>query len=142
MAAEVAATPPAPPIPTHAWRLFTPDEWAAVEASGSFFGTPLDERDGYIHLSLGSEVRTTVTRYFANASLLILAKVSLEQFAARGAVRMDYVAARAAFFPHVFDAVRGNDDGPPPAIPRECFLSTHRLELSQGSGFSGWPEGL
>ena len=136
-----AAPPPPPPLPTHAWRLFEPREWDEVTFRGSFVGSPLDARDGYIHLSLGSEVRTTVARYFAAAPALILARVSLARFIARGMVRMDFVASRAAFFPHVFDASRGTDDGPPPAIAIEDFVSSCRLESHDGL-FVGWPEGV
>lgn len=137
------AQPPTPPAPEFAWRLFEPAEWETVLARHAFAGSPLDARDGYIHLSLASEVRTTVERYFATAPTLILAKVALDRFASLGMVRMDYVASRSAFFPHVFDAARGNDLGPPPAIPLSDFvLPVHTLTAAPGGGFSGWPEGI
>ena len=137
------APPPPPPPPAHAWRLFSPDEWAAVEAAGAFAGSALDAKDGYIHLSLPSEVRATVAAYFAAAPRLVLAKVDLRDFAARGMLRMDYVASRAAFFPHVFDAARGHDAGPPPGIPLAAFARPPAVLLARagGGGFDGWPEG-
>jgi len=136
----MAAPPPAPPLPDFAWRLFTPAEWAAVEAAGFFAGTALDAKDGYIHLSLGSEVRATVAAYFASAPALVLCRVALAPFAARGALRHDWVASRGAFFPHVFEP--GAPPGaPPPRIPRDAFVARFDLAPAPGGGFAGWPEG-
>lgn len=92
------SAPPTPPTPPFAWRLFTPSEWAAVESTGAFSGTSLDTSDGFIHLSLLSEVRSTCAAYFAGA-VLVVARVDLSGLR----VRNDWVEKRRAFFPHVLD---------------------------------------
>ena len=87
-----------PPVPSHAYRLFTTTEWDAVVAAGAFTGTALDTRDGFIHLSLPSEVRSTCAAYFRGTTL-VLARVALAGLRTRN----DFVASRNAWFPHVLD---------------------------------------
>jgi uncharacterized protein (DUF952 family) len=127
-------------VPSTAWRLFTPLEWQAVKDTGFFSGTALDHKDKYIHLSLPGEVRHTVNAYFKNSPSLILSKVLLTDFTARGMTRMDWVASRNSFFPHVFDPT---DSSLVPQIPIASFVTVVELRaLGDGSGFEGWPEGI
>lgn len=47
--------------------------WAEAEASGVFTGSPVDHRDGFIHLSAAHQVRETAARHFAGQDGLLLA---------------------------------------------------------------------
>jgi uncharacterized protein (DUF952 family) len=49
--------------------------WDAVPAAASFDGSPLDLRDGFIHLSSAPQVRDTAARYFAGQPDLLLVAV-------------------------------------------------------------------
>jgi uncharacterized protein (DUF952 family) len=132
-----------PEVPLFAWRVFTPDEWQAAVDAGAFSGTALDRKDGYIHLSLPEEVRKTVTTYFSSAPALILAKISIASFTAAGMTRMDWVASRSAYFPHVFREATGTETPSPPSIPMASFVQPIIELTNTGHGFfSGWPEDM
>jgi uncharacterized protein (DUF952 family) len=66
--------------------------------ASAFTGTDLDSRDGFIHLSLPTEVRSTCAHYFKGVDL-ILARVDLGGLR----IRNDWVEKRGAWFPHVLD---------------------------------------
>lgn len=140
----MSSSPPElqPEVPLFAWRLFTPDEWQTAVDANAFSGTALDRKDGYIHLSLPEEVRKTVSTYFSSAPLLILAKISLLSFTNAGMTRMDWVASRRAFFPHVFREAVGTETPSPPSIPMASFVQPIIELVNTGDGFSGWPEGI
>ena len=117
-----------PPVPSHAYRLFTPAEWAAVQSAGAFTGTALDTRDGFIHLSLPTEVKHTCGHYFKGQAL-VLARVSLEGLRTRN----DYVESRRAFFPHVLDLF----------IPVSAFGAPVTLTWDEAvAAHTGFPEGF
>lgn len=49
-----------------------PDEWMSFANTGVFKGSPLDEQDGYIHLSTAAQIDATVETYFANVENIII----------------------------------------------------------------------
>ena len=55
----------------YAYRLVSEAELQTIEAVGFFSGSSLDTRDGFIHLSLGSEVIETANRYFKGQTDLV-----------------------------------------------------------------------
>jgi uncharacterized protein (DUF952 family) len=50
--------------------------WRQGEASGRFTGSPVDERDGFIHFSTAAQVHETAARHFSGAADLLLVAVS------------------------------------------------------------------
>ena len=90
-----------------AYRLVEPAEWAAAQACGLYKGTAMDAKDGFMHLSLPSEVLTTARLYYsAHPSPLLVLQVDLS--AVPGAqLRADWVAQRGAFFPHIVGGQHG-----------------------------------
>jgi len=54
----MASTPALPsPLPTRCYRLMRRGEWEEFVASGVYAGSPLDHRDGYLHMSQADQVR-------------------------------------------------------------------------------------
>jgi uncharacterized protein (DUF952 family) len=49
--------------------------WHAAEAAGQFCGSPVDERDGFIHFSTAAQLAETATKHFAGQSELLLIAV-------------------------------------------------------------------
>ncbi|GLR66444.1 hypothetical protein GCM10010909_11240 [Acidocella aquatica] len=81
-----------------AYKILTGTEFAALKA-GVFDGAPVDQADGYIHLSTAAQVRETVDRHFAGQDNLVAAAVDL---AALGeAVRWE-VSRGGQKFPHLY----------------------------------------
>ena len=46
------------------YKIFRADEWTAFEAAGETLGAPIDLADGYVHISTGTQVAETVSKYF------------------------------------------------------------------------------
>ena len=60
-----------------AYKILTPDQFAALRADGSFMGAPVDLADGYIHMSTRAQTVETVEKHFAGQDDLVLAMVDL-----------------------------------------------------------------
>jgi uncharacterized protein (DUF952 family) len=77
-----------------------PDElWRAAERAGSFTGSPVDVKDGFIHFSTDGQVAETAARHFAGEGDLVL--VAVAPAALGDALR--YEASRGgALFPHLY----------------------------------------
>jgi uncharacterized protein (DUF952 family) len=52
--------------------------WRESDAAGRFAGAPVDERDGFIHLSTAAQVRETARLHFARAAGLLLVALSTD----------------------------------------------------------------
>lgn len=51
--------------------------WRDAEVAGSFAGSPVDVRDGFIHFSTASQARVTAAKHFAGARDLLVVAVSI-----------------------------------------------------------------
>lgn len=82
-----------------AFKVLTAQQWAGFERERVFRGAPVDIEDGYIHLSTAAQLDTTIAKYFAGQSDLMIAEVDLIQLG--DAVRWE--AARGGdLFPHIY----------------------------------------
>ena len=107
---------------TIAYKVLTADEFAALE-SGLFRGAPIDQADGYVHLSTGPQLTETVARHFCGQSNLIVAAVDLG--ALGDAVRWE-TSRGGELFPHLYGtlpvmAVIAMHDLPLDAAGKHCF---------------------
>lgn len=85
------------------YKLLLAQEWADLEASGVFSGTPLDIKDGYVHLSTAAQVVETARLHFNNKGPLVLAEFSSEDLG----TSLKYEAARSgSLFPHQFGILK------------------------------------
>jgi uncharacterized protein (DUF952 family) len=50
--------------------------WMEAAARGSFSGSPVDIKDGFIHFSTASQVRDTASKHFAGVAELLIVAVS------------------------------------------------------------------
>lgn len=91
--------------PDGIYKIFRGPEWASLQASGRFDGSPDDRRDGYIHLSTGAQLAGTLARHFAGEGALIAAELRLD---GDPALRWD-VSRGGAQFPHLYRAIRMED---------------------------------
>ena len=56
------------------YKIFTEDQWNEFIRRGTFKGTELDLKDGFIHLSAKSQVDGVLRKFFANVRPLYIAK--------------------------------------------------------------------
>ncbi len=78
-------------------------EWAQAERTGSFRGSAVDARDGYIHLSAADQVADTAARHFAGAEGLVLVAVDS---ALLGEPLAWEPSRGGALFPHLYAPLR------------------------------------
>ena len=81
------------------FKLCRASEWAEAERSGTFLGSPVDLRDGYIHFSTAEQVVDTAARHFAGVDGLTLLAVGADTLGS--ALRWE-PSRGGALFPHLY----------------------------------------
>jgi uncharacterized protein (DUF952 family) len=83
--------------PSVVYKIVPAALWHASTASQLFAGSPVDERDGFIHFSTAAQVRETAARHFAGVEGLLLVAVSTE------AMDLRWEPSRGGdLFPHLY----------------------------------------
>lgn len=81
-------------------------EWDAFAAAGRSAGSPLDLRDGFVHLSTPAQVAETLALHFAGEAGLVLA--ALDE--ARLVPELRWEPSRGgALFPHLYREMTAED---------------------------------
>jgi uncharacterized protein (DUF952 family) len=81
------------------FKIVAAKNWAEAQLIGSFEGSALDLKDGYIHLSTVEQVQETARLHFAGQADLVLVAVSESAVAKH----LKWEASRGGtFFPHVY----------------------------------------
>ena len=88
------------------YKIFRAAEWAEFAAQGVTNGAPIDVRDGYVHLSTGAQVATTVALYFARETGLKILALDTE---ALGEALVWEPSRGGALFPHLYRELRRAD---------------------------------
>ncbi len=88
------------------YKITTIDEWSAAVAKGTFTGSVLDVKDGYIHLSMAEQARETARLHFSGQSNLLLVAMPEDAVTAH----LKWEASRGGtLFPHVYAALYPED---------------------------------
>jgi beta-hydroxylase len=82
-----------------AFKVLTQQQWADFERERVFRGAPVDITDGYIHLSTGDQLESTIAKHFAGQTPLLIAEVDLILLG--DAIRWEE-ARGGALFPHLY----------------------------------------
>lgn len=89
-------------MPKLIYKICSQSEWKLAREAGVYRGSHDDERDGFIHFSLASQLRPTADKHFAGRSDLWLLAVDAE--ALGPALR--YEPSRGGqLFPHLYAAL-------------------------------------
>lgn len=114
--------------PAAIYKLLPAEEWESAQSAGTFAGSDVDVRDGFIHFSTAGQVEETARRHFAGRTGLTLLAVDP---AALGAALRWEVSRGGAEFPHLYaelpvaavtgavdlsDGLLAEDDGPARAV--------------------------
>ncbi|MFN3615288.1 MAG: DUF952 domain-containing protein [Rubrimonas sp.] len=81
------------------FKIFTADQWDALERDGFTAGAPVDLADGYIHFSTAAQLPVTAFKHFRGKENLVLAAV--EAAAVDDALRWEPSRGGEAF-PHLY----------------------------------------
>ena len=107
---------------SHVYKILPRAEWIAAQDAGSFAGSAIDLRDGYIHLSTADQAAETARLHFAGQDSLVLLKLDPDVLADR----LRWEPSRGGqLFPHLYG----------PLDPREV-AAAQPLELNA----DGWPD--
>lgn len=74
--------------------------WREAEAEGVFRGSEVDQKDGYIHFSTGSQVAETAARHFAGIDDLML--IAVDDMRLGDALKWE-PARSGDLFPHLYE---------------------------------------
>lgn len=89
-------------MPPFAYKIMSPDAWIEARRTGVLTLAGVDARDGFIHLSAGSEVAGTLALHFAEADELTL--VAFDTVALGEGLRWE-ASRDGALFPHFYGAL-------------------------------------
>ncbi|MCB9595174.1 MAG: DUF952 domain-containing protein [Sandaracinaceae bacterium] len=103
------------------YKILRAARWADADALGRVPEAPVDEQDGFLHLSDATQVRETARRHFAGQRELVLVTLDPARFAP-DTLRWE-PSRGGALFPHVYGAV-----------PLEAVLRVDPLE-ARGDDF-------
>jgi uncharacterized protein (DUF952 family) len=81
------------------YKVCTASEWAVALATGTYIGSDADRRDGFIHLSTGSQLAETLRRHFAGKRDLV--RVAFDADALGPALRWE-PSRGGDLFPHLY----------------------------------------
>jgi uncharacterized protein (DUF952 family) len=95
------------------YKLLTALDWAGAAVAGRYEGSPVDHRDGFIHLSAADQVVQTAALHFAGQTSLVMLVVDPQRL---GADLRWEVSRGGALFPHLYAP-----------LPTSTVVEEHRL---------------
>ena len=81
------------------YKILPHAEWEAARAAGSFEGSAVDRKDGYIHFSTAAQAQETARRHFAGQADLVMLEVECDELGE--ALRWEPSRA-GELFPHLY----------------------------------------
>lgn len=84
---------------TAIFKILRECEWAAAVARGSYSGSAIDLKDGFIHFSTAEQAAETAARHFTGQSDLVLVAVEAESL---GSALQWEPSRGGALFPHLY----------------------------------------
>jgi uncharacterized protein (DUF952 family) len=101
------------------YKIMARREWEEAEKQGSFIGSAVDIRDGFIHLSAPHQTRVTAEKHFAGQVDLVLVGVNEDDL---GAVLKWEKSRGGDLFPHIYGS-----------LPLSAVVGVTTLPLVDGS---------
>ena len=107
---------------TTIYKILTTEEWADFQHSGVFRGNPLDQQDGYIHMSYQEQVKKTVQKFFCGRESEIRLVHVDTTLLHQGALRPESNKPGGDVYPHIYGS-----------IPIQAVLRTTHINSSDES---------
>lgn len=84
---------------TYIYKILLREQWAEFQKQSEFTGAPIDQKDGYIHFSMASQMVETASKHFGRYKDLVLTEVQSDKLGAA----LRYEASRGGnLFPHLY----------------------------------------
>lgn len=87
-------------------KLVTPEQWNRLETSGAFGGSADDLRDGFIHLSFGTQVEKTWRKHFGAHPDVLVLRVDAERLGAE--LKIEESGSKK-LYPHLYRSLLLSD---------------------------------
>ena len=81
------------------FKILSQTEWAVAKESGTFVGSAVDLKDGFIHFSNGNQVLETLQKHFAGQDDLVL--LGVEELSLGEGLKWE-VSRGGDLFPHLY----------------------------------------
>lgn len=79
-------------------KILTPNEWAIAQDQPAYSGTPLDEKDGFIHLSTPEQVTATLQRFFPDIAAVVILTINGDHLGEK----LKFEENHGKSFPHLY----------------------------------------
>ncbi|PWN96298.1 hypothetical protein FA09DRAFT_331522 [Tilletiopsis washingtonensis] len=108
---------------THLYKILTPQEHNALPQR-AWKGTEFDQNDGFIHLSTSTQLRATLSRFFADTTEVVLVCIPREKLERHDAGELKFELAPSVGdeFGHIYGT-----------IEPQHFLWTRAVHQADGS---------
>ena len=90
------------PHMTAIYKILRRQEWLTAQDAGTFTGSEVDRRDGYIHFSTAAQARETARRHFAGQADLVVLEIEGD---ALGPALVWEPSRGGDLFPHLYGAL-------------------------------------
>jgi uncharacterized protein (DUF952 family) len=81
------------------YKILTAEQWATLDATGSFAGAAIDLADGYVHTSTAQQAQETADKHFKGVEGLILVALDTATY---GADLVWEPSRGGQDFPHIY----------------------------------------
>jgi len=91
----MAAAPP----PPYLYKILTLEEWADFQKCGTFTGSTLDKKDGFIHTSTLEQRDTTRRKFFAGVEVVV---VEMDTAKIKDPIKLEAKQPGATSYYHIY----------------------------------------
>ena len=98
------------------YKILTPQEWSSFQKDRVFKGSPMDQKDGFIHAALADQYPRLVEKFFKDIRPLVILKINTT-FLKPGSLKIESNRPGGDEYPHIYGD-----------IPLEAIISHEILE--------------
>lgn len=85
------------------YKIVTPSDFHSDNEDSCITLSPLDCASGFMHISLGSQVISTLTKFFKDAQTILLLEIGTDALATHGfTLRYEQNKPEGDFYPHIY----------------------------------------
>jgi len=93
--------------PEFVYRIITVADWAIARTSGVVSYGAVDQRDGFLHLSMHAQILETARRHYQDKGALLALEIPLAAIAHD--VKFETAPKRGEKFPHLYSDLKVSD---------------------------------
>ncbi len=83
------------------FKILTPSEWEAFKHDGSFRGSPMDLKDGFIHASLDDQKERILQKFFKGIRPVVMIEIN-PKLLTEGSLKIEANKPGGDQYPHIY----------------------------------------